>query len=458
MDADQRAGSEYLKILSSIVDTDYIQQQWMSLTPPYDIDRWILPLPVWAKREYNLSPLDVWQELKTELYNIDSQKPICIYIHIPFCSKKCDFCDSYSFKVGSHKEIMIQEYVDRLCDELILWSKQGNLKDRPVSTVHLGGGTPNFIGPNALEKIVSTCKENFQIAPQTEWALEATVEALSPENIEMMDKLGFTRLHIGVQSLQDNVRAVIGRRRPSVEVLEKIKYTMSLDWIVTVDLICGLPLQTVDSSAQDIQTLADAGVNGFSLYELLIYPQNTRWAKKHQLIDRSHLPNYFAFQAGALMLEQLGYEKNLFNHWADDKDKNIYFTFPSRNEDCLAIGTIADGVFGDLHYRHPKYAPYMNTSNSGFPGLEGGLRRNSYENLLSPVITKILSGWITDNAFSHFPDRAKNEIERLFAHWQNLKLIEEKPNQLMRLTTNGSWFAGNMAAEVYNQFIKLNYE
>lgn len=455
MRTNQSQENEYLKQLSSVVDVDHIRHQWMSLSPPYDVDNWMLPLPLWAKRSFDLSPSAAWQALKTELQISDPQKPFCIYIHIPFCTKKCDFCDSYSFKVGSHKEEVIKKYVDRLCDELILWSEQGNLSDRPVSTVHLGGGTPNFVGSAALKRILECCKTNFNVSPQTEWALEATVEALSPETIDVMDELGFRRLHVGVQSLQEDVRSVIGRRRPSHEVLEKIHNILELDWIVTVDLLCGLPFQTIDSLITDIKTLAAAGVNGFSLYELLIYPQNARWAQRHQLVNRSHLPNYFAFQAGALILEELGYEKNLFNHWADDRDKNIYFTFPTRKEDCLAIGTIADGIFGNLHYRHPKYAPYMRTSKLGFPGLEGGLRQTAYENLLNPFITAILSGWIKSDVISQFAKLANDQTEFLLDHWQKLNLVEARANSGLRLTANGSWFAGNMVSEVTQQFVYL---
>lgn len=263
---------ELLNNLSSDLDVDQIRKQWKALTPHYDIEEWMLPLPIWAKREYDLSPKAAWEQLNLDLQIIGQNEPFCIYIHIPFCSTKCGFCDSYSFKLGAHKEERILEYVDHLCNELILWSEQGNLSHRPVSTVHFGGGTPNFIGETALTKIVACCKSNFNIGPQTEWALESTVETLTPGMIRVMEELGFRRLHIGVQSLEEKVRKAIGRRKPAREVLEKIKDTLDLGWVVSVDMICGLPSQRSDTLVSDIKTLAAVGVNGISLYELLIYP------------------------------------------------------------------------------------------------------------------------------------------------------------------------------------------
>jgi coproporphyrinogen III oxidase-like Fe-S oxidoreductase len=447
---------EILEYLPNFVDAATIREQFLSLFAPYDVNTWMLPLPLWAKRSYELSPPEAWEEIRLELQHFDPHRPVCIYLHIPFCTEKCDFCDSYSFKVGSHQEEIISAYLDQVCSELELWGGQGSLSQRPVSTVHLGGGTPNFVGPDGLRRIVDCCQSNFDISGQTEWALEATVASLTDDTIAAMDELGFRRLHIGVQTLQEDVRMAIGRRRPAGEVLEKVRQTLDLGWIVSVDLICGLPDQGTESIVGDIQALAAAGVNGFSLYELLIYPQNARWAKQHGLVGRSHLPNYVSFQAGALKLEELGYEKNLFNHWADDRDENIYFTFPTRNEDCLAVGTIADGVFGDLHYRHPKYATYMRNSDSAFPGLEGGLRRTKYESLITPFVTAVLSGWIPNEIVSQFKGLAEEETERLFAQWARMKLVEDRGLQGLRLTGNGSWFAGNMVSEladIYRQRI-----
>ncbi len=431
-----------------LVDVGRIRQDWAALAPRYDVNRWRLPLPLWAQRGHEHSGPLAWEILQRDLGEADSSKPLCIYLHIPFCTRKCGFCDSYSFKLASHQAEQMDGYIDRLCYELRLWSGVGNLSQRPISTVHLGGGTPTFIGEAALSRIAAGCRENFNISTDTEWALESTVECLRPGMIGTMHDLGFRRLHLGVQSLQSDTRLEIGRRCSAGEVLQKVEATLALDWVVSVDLVCGLPYQTLPGFVQDIQTLITAGVDGFSLYELLIYPQNRKWAEKNRLTDRDHLPNYLMFQAGASLLSASGYQKNLFNHWANGRDTNVYFTFPTRAEDCLAVGTIADGVFGDYHYRHPRYAPYLRSAQGDLPGLEGGLRRTPFESQLQPVTSAILSGHISSEleAALHTP-----EGQPLLPQWQRHGLIERDPRGGLQLTNSGSWFAGNLIAELTGQ-------
>jgi len=429
------------------LDLPAIREEWLSLGDEYDVESWQLPLPLWAQRPYNDSGERAWQALTQDLAGTDSSRPMCIYIHIPFCSSKCGFCDSYSFKLENHRDAHIEKYLERICAELRLWSHTENLSQRPVSTVHLGGGTPAYLGESAMRRLVECYRENFAISPNTEWALETTVESLTPIMIATLHDLGFRRLHIGVQTMENRVRATIGRRRSSEEVLQATQATLALGWIVSVDLLCGLPGQTLEGYLEGIQSLMAVGVNGFSLYELLIRSQNHRWAEFHGLTRRSHLPNYFMMQAGANLLESNGYHKNLFNHWADKKDTNVYFTFPRREEDCLAIGAIADGVFGDYHYRHPRYQSYLETDESHSPGLEGGLRRNAQETKLQPLTAAILSASIQQDLFADFNRIIISGIP-LIERWLAHSLVRWDANGGLDLTTNGTWFAGNMVTEL----------
>jgi coproporphyrinogen III oxidase-like Fe-S oxidoreductase len=437
--------AEFFQNAPPSVDVEAIRRQWQALKPPYDVNHWKLPVPLWAQRPYDHSGPQAWEVLCGDLAKADPARPFCIYIHVPFCSSKCGFCDSYSFKVGNRHSDRIEGYLDRLCAEIRLWSAQGSLGNRPVSTIHLGGGTPTFLGEAGLARLVECCKENFAISPATEWALESTAKELNSGMIKAMHALGFRRLHMGVQSLEDRVRKVIGRRCPASEVLEKIQVTQALGWIASVDLICGLPYQTLEGFIDGIEMLVGLGVSGFSLYELLIYPQNSKWAANHGLTGRNRVPNYFLFQAGASVLSNHGYGKNVFNHWADSYDRNVYFTFSSRDEDCLAIGAIADGVFGDYHYRHPRYAPYLHAPP---PGLEGGLRRSALENFIHPYTTAILSSHVSAGLLSVFQEPGEHGEPALLERWLSNGLVECEAGGGFQLATNGAWFAGDLIVDL----------
>lgn len=432
-----------------LLDIERIRQAWSAVQGAYDINGWKLPLPFWGHRGYDHTCSQAWEVLQEDLQHDAAGKAMCIYMHVPFCSSKCGFCDSYSFALSSLQAEKKEQYVDLLCSELDLWSRFSSLSRRPVSSVHLGGGTPTFLGEELLSRLVYRCIDQFNVSEQTEWALESNTTSLTPGMIAAMHALGFRRLHVGVQTLEDPVRKRIGRRQPAAEVLRVIRQTISQGWIVSVDLIVGLPGQTLQGVLDELHALIDAGVNGFSLYELLIYPQNRRWAERHNLLERDHLPNYLLFQAGAQALESHGFRKNLFNHWADERDRNIYFTFPMRGEDLLAAGCLADGVFGDYHYRHLGYDDYLRAAASGgLPGLMGGLRRTALEKQLYPLILAVQSACIGAPEAAQINALPAPNGQPLLDHWSDHGLVEQEAQGSYRLTANGSWFAGNMIAEL----------
>jgi coproporphyrinogen III oxidase-like Fe-S oxidoreductase len=311
--------------------------------------------------------------------------------------------------------------------------------------VHLGGGTPTYLGPELLTRLVERCRSRFAVTAGTELALESTVGDLTPAMLDAMDALGIRRLHVGVQSLDDGVRATIGRRDPARDVMQRIETVLERGWIVSADLICGLPGQATGVFVADIERLVAAGVDGFSLYELLIYRQNRAWADAHGLIRRSHVPNYVNFLAGAQVLDRLGFAKNTFNHWADDRDANVYFTSPTRDEDCLAVGTIADGVISDYHFRHPRFAAYLRGAGVDGVGLEGGLRRTVFESRMRPLVTAILSNHIPA-PLTETIDVEVEDREPLTEIWLERRLVDRDRDDGLTLTASGAWFAGNMVS------------
>jgi len=451
---EQQFFDQFFRAAPPEVDVEAIRREWLALKPPYRVDDRQLPLPVWARRSFTETGEQAWVVLSQDIERSDLTRPCCIYVHIPFCARRCSFCDCYSFALNRYQARHIEAYTTLLTQEMRLWSGLGPLAYRPVSTVHFGGGTPTFLGAEPFRRLVQNLRESFHTGPQTEWALESTSSELTSEMFSVLDALGFTRLHIGVQSLEDHVRQHINRREPAAIVLEKISKAAAMGWVVSVDLIFGLPGQSLEGLLGDVKSLAAAGVDGFSLYELQLGSRNRRFAERHGLVGRGRLANYFLLQAASRWLAFLGYRKTLFNHFAREKDTNLYFTFPERGEDCLALGTIADGVFGDYHYRHPEYKAYWQSLNEAFPGLQGGLRRNALENRLHPLEVAILSASLPSELFADSLGRGR--AHEMFRPWQESALVEEDTRcGRLCLTANGSWFAGNMLAQLSAQNFDL---
>jgi oxygen-independent coproporphyrinogen-3 oxidase len=425
------------------IDLEDIRQEWLAAQALYQIGDRHLPLPVWAQRPFTEDGQEAWNTLGHHVPFIDANQPLCVYVHVPFCAQRCRFCDCYSFPLRSHREKQVRRYVDRLLEEIRAWASLGTLAARPVSTVHFGGGTPTYLGSEALARLVGGLRAHLAAGAETEWALESTVTELSETVLKHLDALGFTRLHVGVQTLEDIVRERLNRRATARQVFDVLSRAVDLGWVVTVDLIYGLPGQTLDGLLTDIESLAAAGVDGFSLYELQLSSRNWQFARQHGLEGRDRGYNFFLAQVASRFLISSGFRKTLFNHFARGADTNLYFTFPERGEDCLALGTIADGVFEGYHYRHPEYAAYMGSAVAGFPGLEGGLRRTEAEDHLQPLVTALMGAHVPRKLQHHSAFRS------LLARWQAAELlVDDDVDDGLQLTASGSWFVGNMISEV----------
>jgi anaerobilin synthase len=429
------------------VDRESIWRAWQALPPAYVIEKRRPPVPVWARRGLAESGPEAWAALSATVAQTDAAKPYCIYIHLPFCASKCTFCDCYSFRLSQHVEREVDAYLARLEQEIALWSRLPGLAQRPVSTVHLGGGTPTFLGARALARLTGSLRAHFAVGAQTEWALESTSSELDAAMFDALREGGFTRLHVGVQSLEAAARHAIGRREPAAGVLDKLAQALALGWVVSVDLIYGLPSQTLVGLLGDLQTLAAAKVDGLSLYELQVSPRNRVFAERHGRTGaEARWGNYLLLQAASQKLAALGYRKTLFTHFAGARDHDVYFRFPERGEDCLALGTIADGVFGDYHYRHPEYALYQRSVSATFPGLQGGLRRTPQENQLRPLEIALLSARPAPEVF--VAQLGREQAQALLEAWQAGALLEPRLAGAWALTANGSWFAGEMLAHL----------
>lgn len=424
------------------VDIEPLRREALALRPPYRIADRHLPLPVWARRPLADSAAEAWQVLRRDVPGIDPARPLCIYVHLPFCPQRCAFCDCYSFRLGSHRRRHVEGYLALLEQEAALWSRLGTLARRPVSTLHLGGGTPTFLGKEALARLIDLFRSHFALDAATELALESTASELTPGMLTHLDGLGFRRLHVGVQTLQDGQRQALNRRAGAAAVLEGLARAVGAGWVVSVDLIYGLPGQRLEALLDDVRTLIAAGIDGFSLYELQISSRNRRFAEQHGLLQRDRRDNYLLAQVAGRFLAGRGYRKTLFNHFAGEHDTNLYFTFPERGEDLLALGTIADGVFGDYHYRHPEYAAYRRGVSDDSPGLSGGLRRTGRESRLQPLVTALMGGRMPATLLDSLAGDA------LRAAWLQSRLLEPGPDGDYWLTGNGSWFVGNMISEL----------
>lgn len=188
-----------------------------------------------------------------------------IYIHLPFCKSKCQYCDFNSYACQSDATIF--SYLTALNRELRYAGKK--FCNTKISTVYIGGGTPSMLDSRQISSIVKTLRDNFDLSAIEEFTIEANPESLNDENLKAYRELGIDRISMGVQSLDDRNLRSMGRLHTSCEAVEKLKLANRYFDNVSCDLIIGLPYDTKESVEREIDTLAPL-VNHISMYELSV--------------------------------------------------------------------------------------------------------------------------------------------------------------------------------------------
>lgn len=190
-----------------------------------------------------------------------------IYIHIPFCHRKCNYCAFYSLAGSQDKE----RYIDALCHEI---EQRSMGYGKPIKTLYLGGGTPTQLSIAQLTSLVETLRSCFDLSQIEEATIECNPEDLSPSYLEALASLRlFNRISMGVQSFRDSDLATIGRIHTGLQARNAIENAYMAGFHnITIDLIYGLPNQTLDDWQVQLQQLATLPIQHLSCYALTVEP------------------------------------------------------------------------------------------------------------------------------------------------------------------------------------------
>lgn len=192
-----------------------------------------------------------------------------IYIHIPFCQTKCLYCGFYQ---NASRQEVEDQYMENLLAEIKAEANRPQLKGTPIDCVFIGGGTPTSLSVDNVARLLQTIQHSFCLTVDCEVTLEGRIHDLVPEKIEIWLKYGVNRISLGVQSFDTTLRRRIGRIDSREEVLKRLQLLKRYDVTVIVDLIFGLPGQTMEVWLEDVRTLFEADVDGMDLYQLNIFP------------------------------------------------------------------------------------------------------------------------------------------------------------------------------------------
>lgn len=237
-----------------------------------------------------------------------NRKTIGIYIHIPFCVRKCLYCD---FVSGPGTDGMKEDYVNQLLKEI----EENANKDYLVNTIFIGGGTPSSIGENQIEAILCKLKECFDISNDCECSIEVNPGTVDEQKLKKYHEAGVNRLSIGLQSCNDNELKVLGRIHTYQDFEETYLLARKTGFDnINVDLMSSIPKQNTESFMQSLERVAGLEPEHVSVYSLIVEEGTPFYDMDLELPDEEEERQIY--HQTALLLKEYGYEQYEISNYA----------------------------------------------------------------------------------------------------------------------------------------------
>ena len=292
---------------------------------------------------------------------------IGLYIHIPFCAKKCRYCDFYS---GFLSEKVYKDYLSALYREIKKWGKKIN---RSVDTVYFGGGTPSLLGEDIIS-VMQEIRNSFSVSSDVEITAECNPNA-DIAFLRAAKKSGVNRLSLGVQSGSDETLKALGRSHTSNDAKAFVTAARKLGFDnISCDLMISLPDSDLNTLKSDMDFICSLSPEHISAYILKIEP-NTAFYK---IQDKLNLPGEDGTAEQYLFLcrelESKGYEHYEISNFAHQNKKSRHNLKYWRCEEYLGIGPSAHSYLAGKRFYYPRDIKAFNMGNEPVPDGQGGSR------------------------------------------------------------------------------------
>lgn len=371
------------------------------------------------------------------------------YFHIPFCKTKCLYCGFFQNGTDQQAE---DNYVRILVQELEQEAKQPRLQAAPIQAVFIGGGTPTSLSPENARKLLAAIRRYLPLANDYELTLEGRIHDLVPEKMDVWFAEGVNRMSLGVQSFNTKVRKQVGRIDERDTVFQKLRELSAYNQCaVVIDLMYGLPDQTLDVWKQDVLDLITSGVDGADLYQLDVF-SGSDLAKA---IDKGTLSPAAVtqkqtemFQVGKQLMDVYGWKRLSFCHWArNNRERSLYNTMARAGTQLFPFGCGAgghvDGTSTMLHRVLPVYEKMVQAGQKPFMALMEQSPLASYESVVQAQMNQCR----LDLSVLKQMDARLGELEFLGNLWETYGLWKHN-GTAYQLTEAGQFWQVNMTQTI----------
>lgn len=286
---------------------------------------------------------------KTSVDPLMKSRSLSLYIHIPFCVKKCEYCDFLSFAA---EDIVKERYVECLLKEISLRAKA--YKDRIVKTVFIGGGTPTVISVALMQKILDSVYENFMVDREAEVSMECNPGTVNEDKLVRYHQMGINRLSIGLQSANDDELKVLGRVHDYRQFLETFHGARKAGFDnINIDLMAALPDQTVDGYCETLNKVIALKPEHISSYSLIVEEGTPFYERQEKLHFPTEDEDREMYELTEKILLKNGYHRYEISNYAKDgkvcAHNIVYWT----GGQYLGLGLGAASYTDGCRYKNP---------------------------------------------------------------------------------------------------------
>jgi oxygen-independent coproporphyrinogen-3 oxidase len=357
-------------------------------------------------------------DFKSEIVatNHDNDRPLSLYFHFPFCAKLCYFCGC-TMRV-THDRKLISQYNDYIKREIDIIAPLVS-KKRKVVQMHWGGGTPSYLLPQEIREIGNYIKERFTFDDEIEASVEIDPRNMVRDHIEAFAEAGFNRTSFGVQDFNLQVQQAINRVQSEEITRQVVVWAREFGFqSVNLDLIYGLPYQTLDTFAETVDKVIDISPERIAVFNYAHVP----WLKKHQAVmNQDAMPSpdqrLAILEMTSTKLADAGYEYIGMDHFAKPTDElavaqkegTLYRNFQGYSTkagaDLYAFGMSAISQFENIYAQnHKDFKAYYAAIDAGQPATNVGYRMTNDDHIRKEVIMQLMCDLELD----------KREIEKKF--------------------------------------------
>lgn len=368
------------------------------------------------------------------------------YVHIPFCKTKCLYCGFFQNAAQQSAE---DDYVEALIEEIESAADAPRLKGGLIHAVFIGGGTPTSLSAENAARVLSTLRRVLPLANDYELTLEGRIHDLVPEKIEAWFANGVNRISLGVQSFDTKVRQSQSRIETREEVLERLRLLKSYEQCsVVLDLIYGLPGQSMEVWQQDLDDLIASGIDGADFYQLNVFEGsdlNKRIAegKLAPAATTKEQAKMYAFAHD--YMKKRGWRQLSMCHWAcSSRERSLYNALAKRGVPMFPFGSSAGGFLGGYAVMlHRVLQPYAMLVASNQKPIMGLVKQSEIQPFSNCAVNMLEYG-LMDLSRLEAMDERLTGLRWLYELWEKRGLVAFNGVQY-ELTIAGKFWEVNIA-------------